>query len=407
MNASLLTILRVAALLPACAVLPVAFATASDSSADPAAPAFDQPPHVRYSVMPVLPDKLADADGLVELVVNIKSCTNPALVDPVISSMWRWRYAPAERAGKAVASTFVQPIEFSATGVISAVEHKPASTPARAVGRVAPTLSAALKHVSGQTIVAVNLDARGNVTDAAIVLSSQEELNAPSFDAVRQWKFSPRIEGGHAVPTKLQVPFRYVGEPMTAADEAEALAANNHAPQAVRVSNLELPESLAKTSGEAEIEFMVDRDGYVSAPAVKSATNPEFAEIARQSVLAWKFQPAVKDGHAVAARVIQPFRFNDRLVTTDSKEAVDRLPVPDATVQPKVPAELRHVPGRVVVKFAIDASGNVTDVTVVEATLAEFAGPALEAAKQWKFQAAVKSGRPTPATVAVPFLFGT
>jgi TonB family protein len=173
------------------------------------------------------------------------------------------------------------------------------------------------------------------------------------------------------------------------------------------VSNLELPESLAKTSGEAEIEFMVDRDGYVSAPAVKSATNPEFAEIARQSVLAWKFQPAVKDGHAVAARVIQPFRFNDRLVTTDSKEAVDSLPVPDATVQPKVPSELRHVPGRVLVKFAIDAQGNVTDVSVVEATLAEFAGPALQAAKQWKFQAAIKGGRPTSATVAVPFLFGT
>jgi len=67
MKVSLVTALRVAALLPAFAVLPVAFAATSDSAANSTAPAFDQPPHVRYSVMPVLPDKLAGTDGWVSM----------------------------------------------------------------------------------------------------------------------------------------------------------------------------------------------------------------------------------------------------------------------------------------------------------------------------------------------------
>lgn len=337
----------------------------------------------------------------------MKSSSRPGLAQPCLDIIKRWRFSPAEREGKPAPARFVLPIHFSASVVISSTGLKPASIPPEAIDRVAPVLPEALKHVAGQTVVAVNLDANGHVTDAKVVSSSHEELNGPCLEAVRHWTFSPEIEGGKAAASKVQVPFRFAGDPMTAEDVVQALTGKNFGLTPLRQPGVELPDTLARVAGGAEIAFVVDREGYVTATEVKSATNPAFGELARQNVLTWKFRPATKGGSAVSVHVIQPFRFNGGFVTTDSMEAVDRLPVVTETVQPVVPNELRHVLGRVLVEFVVDERGNVTAVKVKESTLTELAGPALDAAKQWKFQAAVKSGRPTVATVAIPFVFGS
>ena len=416
MKASFVTTLRVVALVPTLSLLP-GFVTVArgDTAAPAAAPAFDQAPHALVTLMPVVPDDVAAKDGqvLLALEVNaagyvtraeVKSCTVPGLAQPCVDVVKRWRYTPALLQGKPVAAKFIQPIDFSASGVMSAVELQLTSAPAKVISAKAPVLPDALKHLSGQAVVAATVDDHGKVADAAVVSSSHEELNGPCLEAIRRWTFAPRTEGGKPVATKVQVPFRFVGDPMAAEDLAQAA---NARPAPIRQPGLELPDSLAKASGEAEIEFVVDRNGFVTNPTVKSATNPAYGELARKNVLGWKFQPAMKDGHAVAVRVIQPFRFNESVSTTDSKDAIDRLPLVKNAVQPVLPQELRNVLGRVLVEFSVDAHGIVTAVRAKESTHAELAGPALDAAKQWTFVAAVKNGQPAAATVAVPFIFGS
>jgi TonB family protein len=427
MNTMFVAAFRVAVLLPLLATLP-GFTGKCGAAVNPASPApppdtaatapiFDPVPPVLAALMPVLPAELAGVDGQVELFVEtnaaglvtraeVKSSSRPGLAQPCLDIIKRWRFSPAEREGKPGPALFVLPIHFSTSGVISSVGLKPASIPPEAIERVAPVLPAALEHVAGQTVVAVNLDAHGHITDATVVSSSHEELNGPCLEAVRRWTFSPGIIDGKATASKVQVPFRFVSGPLVAEDVAPARTTKNLGLTPLRQPGLELPDALARVAGGAEIAFVVDQDGYVTAPEVKSATNPAFGELARQTVLTWKFRPATKGGRAVSVRVIQPFRFNGGFVTTDSMEAVDRLPFALETVQPVVPNALRHVLGRVLVEFVVDEKGNVTSVKAKESTLAELTGPALEAAKQWKFQAAVKSGHPTVATVAVPFVFG-
>ena len=62
------------------------------------------------------------------------------------------------------------------------------------------------------------------------------------------------------------------------------------------------------------------------------------------------------------------------------------------------PAELEHIRG-------IDEKGNVTDPKVVKASNPDFAAPALEALKKWKFKPAKKGGVPVPIKVAFPIQF--
>lgn len=62
-------------------------------------------------------------------------------------------------------------------------------------------------------------------------------------------------------------------------------------------------------TGQAEIEFIIDRDGRVLFPRIVSASHEDFGWAAATAVAQWRFQPPQKAGHNVEARMTVPILF--------------------------------------------------------------------------------------------------
>jgi TonB family protein len=335
---------------------------------------------------------------------EVKATSHPELGEACVEAIRQWRYSPARENGQPVAAKFIQPIHFN-DGLITTAVAKPASRQAKATHREAPALPDALKHITGSIVVAVQLDDKGQITSVAIDSATHEELAPYCEGAVRQWKFEPALTDGQAVPATVHVPFRFIGDPLEPAGVSKASTPEDRELSPLRQPWPRLPEALATAAGEAEIAFVVDPSGYVSQPEIKSSTHAQLAEIARQTVLNWKYRPAVKDGQPVAVKVLQPFRFNGGVILTESRAKVDKLPAARLTPQPDLPEALRHIPGYVTVLFGLDAGANVLSVETKDASLSELELPTLAAARNWKFRPALKDGLPTASKVSVSFLF--
>ena len=63
-------------------------------------------------------------------------------------------------------------------------------------------------------------------------------------------------------------------------------------------------------SGQAEIEFVVDRTGHPLFPHVISASHADFGWAAATAVLRWRYQPPVKNGEKVDARIRETIVFD-------------------------------------------------------------------------------------------------
>ncbi|MFT3828952.1 MAG: TonB family protein [Opitutaceae bacterium] len=63
-------------------------------------------------------------------------------------------------------------------------------------------------------------------------------------------------------------------------------------------------------SGMVTMSITVDESGNVQNPVVKKSTRQEFEQPAIDAVTKWKFEPAKKDGKAVAVQVVVPVKFS-------------------------------------------------------------------------------------------------
>jgi TonB family protein len=72
------------------------------------------------------------------------------------------------------------------------------------------------------------------------------------------------------------------------------------------------PESLraSRVNGDAVIVFVIDVDGSVVDMEVRSATHPEFSEVAMKALKSWRFRPATLNGQPVRRSAVQQFPFN-------------------------------------------------------------------------------------------------
>jgi TonB family protein len=61
--------------------------------------------------------------------------------------------------------------------------------------------------------------------------------------------------------------------------------------------------------GHVELIFVVETDGTVHNPKVRSASHAAFGDAALGVVKSWRFKPGIRDGRIVSMRVTQPFIF--------------------------------------------------------------------------------------------------
>ncbi|MEO0454296.1 MAG: energy transducer TonB [Verrucomicrobiota bacterium] len=65
-----------------------------------------------------------------------------------------------------------------------------------------------------------------------------------------------------------------------------------------------------KKKGQVYLVFVVNKNGRVENPSAKRATHPAFEKAAIDAVKQWKFEPATRDGKAVAAKMSIPITFS-------------------------------------------------------------------------------------------------
>jgi TonB family protein len=70
-----------------------------------------------------------------------------------------------------------------------------------------------------------------------------------------------------------------------------------------------VPLALRKNQidADASVAFIVEKDGTTSQAQIVKATDYEFGEAARQSVLHWRYAPPKKDGQPVRVALEEPF----------------------------------------------------------------------------------------------------
>lgn len=78
--------------------------------------------------------------------------------------------------------------------------HAPPAYPALAVQQ----------RISGIVVLAIDIDARGNPVDIEVERSEPAGMfDQVAVDAAKQWKFSPEVEGGKPVASRVRVPVEF------------------------------------------------------------------------------------------------------------------------------------------------------------------------------------------------------
>jgi TonB family protein len=160
-----------------------------------------------------------------------------------------------------------------------------------------------------------------------------------------------------------------------------------------------------KLEGRVQVRFVVDETGAVTKARAVHSTNKVFDEAAVQSVLQWRFEPAVADGRNIAKcmDVLLPFQLADLKRAPESSfppaKVVQTLayspyvrPAKVSGDDPDYPDSLlsRHLTGEVDVEFSLGADGQMQALKVLWATHADFIHPALAAAGNWRFRPAMQ-----------------
>jgi len=173
--------------------------------------------------------------------------------------------------------------------------------------------------------------------------------------------------------------------------------------------------------GEVVVHFVVDEKGQVRDPVVFSSTNPGLNQPAIDALLKWRFEPGRKNGATVNTRMEVPIVFSLDDVPDGGQETYGVSD--DHGDQSKLPPELRYdippkpanvvlavypfellrddVSGTAEVRFLVSPSGEAEQAIVVKATRPEFGQALLAMIDEWKFQPAMKEGKPTLAVLGI------
>lgn len=98
-----------------------------------------------------------------------------------------------------------------------------------------------------------------------------------------------------------------------ATQDADALFGSDDLDQKPRVVHQPSPtptaETRKKSPGKVVVVFVVERDGRVAEPVVKSATDPVFERPALAAIRQWRFEPGKRQGKPVRFRMRVPLTF--------------------------------------------------------------------------------------------------
>jgi outer membrane biosynthesis protein TonB len=147
---------------------------------------------------------------------------------------------------------------------------------------------------------------------------------------------------------------------------------------------------------------------------------PPFTAPAKQSLQNWKFAPASANGRPEDAEMPVAFVFRHAVYIANEPPFTPIIPKKesDDTRRGSVPPGILSVSyagypantiamGAVVIQATVKPDGSTDKVSVVRNLPGGFVPLAIDAAKHWKFQPALRDGKPVPANVAIAFVFSS
>ncbi len=160
-------------------------------------------------------------------------------------------------------------------------------------------------------------------------------------------------------------------------------------------------------TGQVKLIAKVNKYGFVVDVDVSSSTNSALNQPSIDALHRWTFHPATKGGKNVASKVRQVFTFEIGAIAIGDVAAKSRLEAPKVLrqISPRLSKRYSNITGQVNFLVNLDDQGELTQITLKNATHEELAAAAESALRKWKFQPASKRGEPIASTVVVPFIF--
>ena len=297
----------------------------------------------------------------------------PGLAQEVITGDYHWHYDPGESA------------TVPAWRKFPAIKYPASFLRTEAIHYVI-----VLQHIGvrGERTTRATLGEGGSAREAVAKAGSQMRLKKP---ALRDDE-----------PIEADVWFSVIFNP------AGSGGASGDAPiRLLQVSPVPVPW---KRGGEklprARVRLVVAPDAHVDLVAVEGSTLTTVQRRALEDgVRQWKFSPARQGGQTVYGEIVLPVAF------LPIETAVDRDYLPPKlikSVRPELSPWLRlaRPRGEIRVQFAVDETGTVRGATVVQSTNPALNEATLTAVQQWRYQPALRQGKPVRTTVVAPVRFG-
>ncbi len=141
-----------------------------------------------------------DRDGRVENV-RVRESSDPCFEDVATSTAHTWTYEPRRVNGSARAQ---EDLEVTVTFVMNQ-ETATEDYDARPRVRVPPKYPERCMNVASRSesvTVRFDVTSQGDTENVQVIDTTQRCLNRAAMDAVKQWKYRPKVQSGAAVPRR-------------------------------------------------------------------------------------------------------------------------------------------------------------------------------------------------------------
>ena len=172
--------------------------------------------------------------------------------------------------------------------------------------------------------VAIEIDAKGDVTNAIVRNSSHIDLEKPTLRAIRKWEYEPAYRNGKPVPCKIIQPLTFGSSLLNPIDD-KAIPLYTPKP--------ELARKLQDVEGEVGVAVSVDSAGFVTRVKILYSSDQRLNLPVLKAIRNWQYEPAKSKGRSVSSKQIQPFVFGN--ATQYKDDQVQNAAVTSISVNPK------------------------------------------------------------------------
>ena len=317
------------------------------------------PPRVKKQSRPEYPYAMrrANIEGqvLVAFVVDVEGRTrdiyplksnNPLFEEAALNAVAKWTFDPAQVDGRLVNTRMRVPIIFNIIGgggnsmfTIQRPRKFPESLPEMfrydrppLVTKIPlPTypFDALRDGLEGKVTVNFIISPTGRIEKAVVKDPQGLDIEEAARTAVELFEFEPAIKDGQPgyALISMELDFKKSGRgDVEVSDDTVRILRmiENNSTRLLGLSELDsiprpisrrppvspLEAQIAGATGEAMIEFVIDRRGFARLPRVISASHPAYGFAAVQAISSWRFEAPRRDGKVVDALARIPIEFN-------------------------------------------------------------------------------------------------